>query len=282
MLASCDDISGTNRGRHGPPPTTGSEWVLTRYRLEYAARTDKGLVRSTNEDAFGTLPDDGMVVVADGMGGYSAGEVASQLAVDAILRHLNRNLGEDLDVDGCQTQAESAIEAANVAIWRATDDAPELKGMGTTVVLGIFLAQELAYAWVGDSRLYLLREQGLRRLTTDHTLVQELVAQGLFGSVEEAMEAGVGDNVLTRALGGERTVPVDVGVERLQDGDLFLFCSDGLNHMVPDAAIHDALAEGSLDLGGKAQRLVQLACEAGGMDNITIVLVRVSATDGDT
>jgi serine/threonine protein phosphatase PrpC len=254
---------------------TTSESVVTRHRLEFATRTDKGLVRRTNEDAFGTLPDDGMVVVADGMGGYSAGEVASQLAVDAILRHLHRSLDSAPGLADCQQQAVLAVDAANLAIWRATDKAPELKGMGTTVVVGIFLPRQLAYVWVGDSRLYRLRDGMLEQLTTDHTLVQELVSQGMFDTVAEAMEAGVGDNVLTRALGGERTVPVAQGSTDLRDGDLYLFCSDGLNHMVGDETIRLALTDGGPGLGARAERLIRVACEAGGMDNITVVLVQV-------
>jgi serine/threonine protein phosphatase PrpC len=255
----------------------GDDSALTRFRLEYATRTHKGLVRATNEDAFGTLPEDGMVVVADGMGGYSAGEVASQLAVDAILHHLIHNVGDRPNARHCQDQAELAVDAANLAIWRATDDAPELRGMGTTAVIGIFLDAELAFAWVGDSRLYRLRDGTLTQLTRDHTLVQELVSQGLFESVAAAMAAGVGDNVLTRALGGEKKVPVDTGAADVLDGDLFLFCSDGLNHMVDDDVIERALTTEGLELGPKAERLVNIACEAGGLDNVTVVLVKAVA-----
>lgn len=254
---------------------------MTHFRFEFASRSDKGLVRASNEDAFGTLPEEGMVVVADGMGGYRAGEVASQLAVDAVLRHLNQQRVKRPDAEGWLREAEQAVEEANLSIWRAADDAPELRGMGTTVVIGMFHEDRVGYAWVGDSRLYRMRQGKLSRLTRDHTLVEELVDQGLFDSVAEAMEAGIGDNVLTRALGAEEPVPVDVGSVRLQNGDLFMFCSDGLNHMVDNADLEIALADSALDLKGRAERMVDLACEHGGMDNITVVLVQVSA-DGDS
>jgi serine/threonine protein phosphatase PrpC len=246
------------------------------YRFEFASRTDKGLVRATNEDAFGTLPDDGMIVVADGMGGYQAGEVASQLAVDTVLRHLNRQLDRSPDLEGWLRETEQAVEEANLAIWRAADNTPELQGMGTTVVIGVFHEDKLGFAWVGDSRLYRMRNGNLSQLTCDHTLVQELVSQGMFESIDEAKAAGIGDNVLTRALGAEEPVPVEVGSVGLQEGDLYMFCSDGLNHMVRDDTLEIALADPKLDLNGRADRMVELAKDYGGMDNITVVLAQVT------
>lgn len=256
-----------------------SEPDLTPYHLEFSARTEKGLVRGTNEDAFGTFPDDGMVVVADGMGGYRAGEVASQIAVDTTLRHLHKSLNGNPTLQECLKQAENAVEEANLAIWRTADASPEIKGMGTTVVMGMFLPETLAFAWVGDSRLYRLRDGRLTQLTTDHTLVQELVTQGMFDSVEEAIEAGVGDNVLTRALGTEEPVPVGLGSTDVATDDLYMFCTDGLNHMVGDGVMEQALTERADSLQVMADRLIRLACDAGGSDNITVVLVRVSADE---
>jgi serine/threonine protein phosphatase PrpC len=252
--------------------------VLTQYRFKYVTRTDKGLVRTNNEDAFGTLPDDGMVVVADGMGGYQGGEVASRLAVDTVLRHLLKSSNGQPDLEQCLDEMEQAVERANLAIWRAADHAPELKGMGTTIVVGVFREGNLAFAWVGDSRLYLVRDGQLVQLTDDHTLVQELVRQGMFDSAAEAIEAGVGDNLLTRAVGVEEPVPIATGSMEVTPDDLYLFCTDGLTHMVADGNIERVLADMDLDLGAKADRMVQLACDAGGMDNVTVVLVKVAVT----
>lgn len=245
-------------------------------RIEFAAITDKGLVRSSNEDAFGLISEQGVVVVADGMGGYNAGEVASGIAVDNILSYLRQKITNDIPLDHCMDELEHAIETANSAIAEAVHAAPqERQGMGTTVVTGIFRHNSLGFAWVGDSRLYLLRNQRLVQLTTDHTLVQELVNQHLFASVEAAMMAGVGENVLTRALGAEGSLLVDVSSVEVGKGDILLFCSDGLNHMTDRRSIEKVLNTYKADLETKAEKLIQLACNAGGRDNITVVLAEV-------
>ncbi len=249
---------------------------MTEYRFEYVSRTDTGRVRQLNEDSIAVEPERGVVIVADGMGGYHGGEIASHLAVETIQQHLSRSLHDGLDLDTCLDEAERVVEEANRAIWQTTDKSPELRGMGTTVVVGLFRQNVLAYSWVGDSRLYRMRNGRLRQLNSDHTLVQELVNQGLFASVAEAVEAGVGDNVLTRALGADEPVLVDTGNTDIVPGDLYLFCTDGLNHMIADSDIESALSDESRDLGGKADRLVELACNAGGADNITLALIGVS------
>lgn len=246
-------------------------------RIEFAATTDKGLVRAANEDAFGLLSNHGVVVVADGMGGYNAGEVASRVAVDTILGYLREKVSAIKLVNRCMDELEHAIEKANSAIAEAVQAAPnERQGMGTTVVAGIFNENKINFAWVGDSRLYLLRSQRLVQLTTDHTLVQELVNQHLFPSIEAAMMAGVGENVLTRALGAEGSLIIDVGSVDIEKGDLLLFCSDGLNHMTDRRSIEKILKL-KIDLETKAEQLIQLACNAGGRDNITVVLAEIIA-----
>ena len=252
---------------------------MTQTHFECASRSDKGLVRTANEDAFRSLPETGIVVVADGMGGYRGGEVASQLAVDAVLNHLLESVARERQVEQCLDEMEQAVERANLAIWRAVGHAPELQGMGTTVVVGVFTEEDLAFAWVGDSRLYLMRNGRLVQLTDDHTLVQELVQRGMFDSAAEAIEAGVGDNLLTRAVGAEELVPVATGSMETAPDDIYLFCTDGLTHMVPDDIIERVLADGELELGAKADRMIQMACDAGGTDNVTVVLVKVAVVE---
>jgi protein phosphatase len=197
--------------------------------------------------------------------------------VERVLAHLRGNLDDGRSVEGCLAELERGVEAANDAILRAADATPGLTGMGSTVVAGVFAERDLAFAWVGDSRLYLLRHGSLVQLTSDHTLVQELVQAGLFDSVSRAVQAGVGDNVLVRALGTEEALAADTGSLELLDGDLLLFCTDGLNHMVGDRDIEEALAAGGTPLEARARRLVELACAAGGLDNVTVVLARVTA-----
>ena len=150
-----------------------------------------GLSREVNEDAVGTWPEGGIVVVADGMGGYRGGEVASRLAVNTVLASLRPHVGQDCSVERWLIELESAVQQAHLAVSRAADSAPELAGMGTTMLAGVFLPDELAFAWVGDSRLYLVRQGSMVQLTSDHTLVQELVQAGLFESVDRAVQAGV-------------------------------------------------------------------------------------------
>jgi protein phosphatase len=248
-------------------------------RLELVSLTDTGLVRTTNEDAFGTIPEKGIVVVADGMGGYSAGEVASAIAVKTVLSYLREQINEEMSLDRCLDESERAIEKANLAIAQSVQETPERRGMGTTIVVGIFRKNSLGFAWVGDSRLYLLRSQRLIQLTTDHTLVQELVNQHLFPSVGAAMDSGVGENVLTRALGAEGPLLVDVGSVDLVKGDILLFCSDGLNHMLDRRSMERVLNTPKASLDVKAKNLVRLACDAGGKDNVTVVLAEMITTN---
>lgn len=245
-------------------------------KIEFAGTSETGLVRSSNEDSFGLLPEHGVIIVADGMGGYNAGEIASSVAVDTISNYLRQHLTNETPLDRCIDEIERAIEAANLAIAEAVRAAPkERHGMGTTVVAGIFRQRGLGFAWVGDSRLYLLRNQRLVQLTLDHTLVQELVNQHLFPSVEAAVMAGVGENVLTRALGAEGQLLIDVHNIEIGKGDVLLFCSDGLNHMSDRRSIEKVLNTYKISLETKVERLIQLACNAGGRDNITVVLAEV-------
>lgn len=245
-------------------------------QFEYAWRTDRGRVRRHNEDAVTVLADLGLAVVADGVGGSRAGEVASQLAVDTIGEFFR---AQDLTrTQGAQARllAESAVVEANRAIRNRAQAEANLVGMGTTVVLGVAGIGWLAYANVGDSRLYRLRNRVLEQLSTDHSYIQQVVDQGLFRSRSEARLSGIGENILTRSLGSTPDVLVATGLTDLQPGDLLLFCSDGLTGMVPLDWLRQILvATGSTGLGPAADALVHLANERGGSDNITLALLRV-------
>jgi PPM family protein phosphatase len=246
------------------------------FKLEFAWRTDRGRVRSHNEDAVAVQAELGLVVVADGVGGASAGEVASQLAADTIRERFKRQSLPRTDPDKARLLAEAAVEEANRTIWQLAQTQTDCVGMGTTVVVGFAGAEWLAYANVGDSRLYRLRDQVLDQLSHDHSFIQEVVDQGFFRTLDDARRYGIGDNILTRALGSSPEVRVSSGVADLRTGDLYLFCTDGLTSMVPVDWLRQVLiAAADSPLGPAAEALVHLANERGGTDNITLALMRV-------
>jgi protein phosphatase len=234
-----------------------------------AAVTDRGRKRPSNEDAFGFSVEDGVFAVCDGMGGAAAGEIASSLAVDEVLRVFDgRFTGQTAPMPQL---GEEAIVAANDAIYTRSQRNYRLSGMGTTLV---FLVVEGARVWilnVGDSRCYRLRNGCLEQLTLDHSLVEEQVRLGRM-SRAEALRSPL-RNVITRALGTQCRVTPDTFELQAEPGDLFLLCSDGLTRELTDVTI-ESLLNAKLDLDDLNAELVRAANKAGGHDNITCVLVR--------
>lgn len=247
---------------------------MTVNSLELACRSHVGLVRENNEDSYTADEDYGLFVVADGMGGHCSGEIASRIAVEMAAEELGQVQHEDLadELDSLMLVGR-AVERANQAIFSEVDRHPEQSGMGTTVVAALFRDDRIYFAHVGDSRLYRFRNGHLHRLTRDHSLVQHLLDEGLFRDRAEAREAGVGDNVLTRCLGQDPNVEVDVGDADLKAGDIFLCCTDGLTGMVSDARIA-ALLSADEPLETSAARLEAAALAGGGTDNVSLVLAR--------
>jgi protein phosphatase len=248
---------------------------MAKRRLEYAWRTDKGLVRSLNEDAVAVHPEMRLVIVADGIGGASAGEVASRLAAHVISEHFRGYARAPVDRAEATELAREAVLEANRIIWDSARRSPRYAGMGTTVVVGVAGPDWMVFVHVGDSRLYLLRDDALHQLTRDHSLIQEVVDQGFFPTLEEAQRYGINENILTRGLGSSSVVDVDVGDVDMRPGDLYLYCTDGLSGMVGDEGIRTALSFEGAKLDTMSDRLVQLACDGGGLDNITVALTRV-------
>jgi len=242
--------------------------------------SDAGRVREHNEDTIGTDADIGLVVLADGMGGYKAGEVASGIAVRTIMSLLKDAVErEDLTVRDAATGLSrpgillrDAIQRANKIIYQTARTQANCEGMGTTVVAGLFFDDKLTIAHVGDSRLYRMRGQDFTQVTQDHSLLQELVARGFY-TPEEAQRAA-SKNYVTRALGVEPTVEVDVTEVPVLKDDLFLLCSDGLSDMVEDDDIQLTISTFGANLETLAKQLVLLGNDNGGRDNISIVLVR--------
>jgi protein phosphatase len=233
---------------------------------DQAARTDTGRARSANEDSYWVHSP--LFVLADGMGGAQAGEVASSTAVGVF-----RDLGGLPDGPGTYEERLAAmVERANVEVYAQAQSDDAFAGMGTTLTVAYVTPEDLAIAHVGDSRFYVLRDGVLEQLTDDHSLVGELVRRGQI-SAEEA-EDHPQRSIITRALGIEGEVVVDHFSWPVRDGDVFLLCSDGLTGMVPDALVAEIIASTD-QLAVAAQRLVAAANEAGGRDNITVILFRV-------
>jgi protein phosphatase len=255
-------------------------------RIAIGAKTDVGLTRAHNEDSYRAAPELGLFVVCDGMGGHRAGEVASQLAVEVIHGHLREaQAGANLPMVGTYDQRfsaqanrlASAIRLANQVIHGAARTKPDQAGMGTTVVAGLVTDQTLSVAHVGDSRLYLIRGDDIRQVTSDHSLVAEQVRRGLL--TEEEAERSSHRNVVTRALGVEASVEVDLEEVPLAIGDVVLLCSDGLTQGVKTSQIKEVVQQ-ELDPQAASERLVQMANEAGGTDNTTVILVALRAGPG--
>jgi protein phosphatase len=248
--------------------------------LEMIAVTDVGVKRDHNEDCVGIDAVQGIAVLADGMGGHNAGEVASAMAVDLVLRLLKDDLkkvdvGEMDNETGYSKEAlfaRKSVVTANNAIIEAAQFSPECAGMGTTVVVAVFYLDKLAVSHVGDSRMYLLRNEYLSHVTEDHSLIQEQVRRGLL-TAEDARNSSI-KNLVTRALGVEKDVEADVVEDIVQVGDIYLMCSDGLTDVVPDEAIRLTMLEYGNDFKSCAKALIDLANDAGGPDNISVILIR--------
>ena len=252
-----------------------------RGKINFAEITDTGRVREHNEDAIGSDPESGLLVLADGMGGYSAGEVASAIAVQTVtelaIEGANREARDDIDPhSGMMRQSivlRDAIYRANKIIYQTAQSQTQCEGMGTTIVACMFYDNKLSIAHVGDSRGYRVRGGAIEQITLDHSLLQELVDRGFY-SAEEAQRS-TNRNYVTRALGVEPTVEVDVKEYEVLPGDQYLLCSDGLCDMVEDEDIHLTINTFSDSLDVVGQQLVDLANDHGGRDNISVMLAHV-------
>lgn len=245
--------------------------------LAVAVRSDPGVVRSHNEDAVFADAELGIAILADGMGGYNAGEVASGMATTLLSTSFSRLLrgpaADETITEHPEQLISDEICGTNAAIFNASQSQSQYAGMGTTLVFAWFLDNRLFLAHVGDSRAYRWRDGGLRQLTRDHSLLQEQIDSGLI-SLEEARYSA-NRNLVTRALGIEPEVEVEVAVHDTRPGDLVLLCSDGLNDMLDDEEIAEILHETGDNLSFAAERLVDRANDNGGRDNVSVILVRV-------
>ncbi|MEQ8206836.1 MAG: Stp1/IreP family PP2C-type Ser/Thr phosphatase [Woeseia sp.] len=255
--------------------------MTLRGKIKLAEISDTGKVREHNEDAIGSNADIGLMVLADGMGGYNAGEVASGIAVQTITEQTAEGAVREernaLDPStGLMRQTivlRDAVARANKIIYQTAQSQTHCEGMGTTLVAAMFYDNRVSVAHVGDSRAYRLRNDKFQQLTLDHSLLQELVDRGFYS--EEEAQRSTNRNYVTRALGVEPTVDVEVQEFDVLPGDVYLLCSDGLPDMVEDEDIHLTISTFNASLDVVGQQLVQLSNEHGGRDNISVMLAEV-------
>jgi PPM family protein phosphatase len=240
---------------------------------EICSHTDPGLTRDNNEDAVGFDSLTGLGILADGMGGYNAGEIASGMAVAFIKSEMGRWLsqaGRHANAKEVRRALEICVENANHSIFNAANSNPQYTGMGTTLVVGVFQQTRLILGHIGDSRCYRLRGSEFQQITKDHSLLQEQIDAGLI-TPEQALTS-LNKNLVTRALGVEDAVMVEVNEHRVEVGDIYVMCSDGLSDMVNDKGIAGVML-GSGSIEQKAKQLIVAANEGGGRDNISVLLI---------
>ena len=253
-------------------------------KITYQAITDVGKKRKGNEDSLFVNADQRLFVVADGMGGHAAGEIASKVAVDAINEFVVLTSGdeeitwpfgldENISYDG--NRLKTAIRFANRKVLEATREKSEYEGMATTVAAVLVDGSSANLGHVGDSRVYLVREGKIEQLTSDHSWVNEQIQSGVISS-DQARSHPL-RNVVTRALGGKPDLQVDMQVHKIVPGDILLLCSDGLTTMIPDDDIARLVTEASGDVEKAGRALVAAANARGGEDNITVLLLRFDA-----
>jgi len=250
--------------------------------LDIASLSHPGMVRAHNEDSIFVDGEAGIAILADGMGGYSAGEIASGIAVTVVASGMLPELQSGRELSKVDVQSglthgaqllQQQIAAANKGIYEAAQARPECAGMGTTIVATVFCGNRVSIGHIGDSRCYRLRGEKFEQLTRDHSLLQEQIDSGALTA--EQAKFSLNKNLVTRALGIEAIVPADIAEYRMEANDIYLLCSDGLTDMVEPDVIQSIVDEKRSELAVAVADLVDIANQNGGRDNISVVLVRV-------
>src|SRR5450830_821460 len=235
--------------------------------LEIVRLTDVGQRRDHNEDTIASDIELGLVVLADGMGGYKAGEVASEIATLTIVAELKESM------QTLEPGLVDAVSKSNESIFSVSESQPQCAGMGTTLVVGLFTNNKLIAGHIGDSRMYRFRQGELVQITQDHSLLQEQLNSGLI--TPEQAKFSNNKNLVTRALGIDPEVELELHEHDVLPDDIYLLCSDGLSDLVPDEEISETLGTLSANLELAANQLIQMANDNGGKDNISVILVKV-------
>ena len=237
------------------------------------AKTDLGKARELNEDSYYIPTEENelrIYMLADGMGGYNGGEIASKLAIDSARKYLTNNFNTiPHDRINIEELVRSSMEYANMVVFEKSKEVPELEGMGTTLELVLGYGNKIYIGHVGDSRIYRVRKNIIRKLTTDHSYVEKLVKEGTI--TREEAENHPKKNMLMKALGCTPYVEPDLRARNFEKGDIFILCSDGLTNMVEEKQIYEIIKE---DIQNAAERLVDEANQAGGYDNITVIIIK--------
>jgi len=249
-------------------------------KIEIAGKTDVGSVRDHNEDAISTEPSLGLAILADGMGGHRGGEVASAITVSTIFDTLSTKLkaikeaatDEKTGFSMESVTVHDAIALANTNVFDSSSENSQYRGMGTTVVVLLFYDNRITVAHVGDSRLYRIRDGVFEQITRDHSLMQELIDRGFY--TQEQARKSLNKNLVTRAVGIEKTVNIDILEDVARPKDIYLLCSDGLSDMIEDDLIHETIKRNSDNLEKAAAELIEEANRHGGKDNISVILAR--------
>jgi serine/threonine protein phosphatase PrpC len=247
--------------------------------LEFAAKSHPGMVRSHNEDSITMAPECGLAILADGMGGYNAGEVASGMATAVLRNDLIGDLSEwypELTRRGTaklHTVLQARVTGANTAIYQSALSQPQYAGMGTTLAMALFRDRSVTTAHIGDSRIYRLRGEDYSQITRDHSLLQDQIDAGMV--TPEQAKLSMNKNLVTRALGVDPTVEAEINDYETEFGDIYLLCSDGLSDMVPDAEVRETLQLLGSNLELAASTLIQQANDYGGRDNVSVILIKV-------
>ncbi|OGB25417.1 MAG: protein phosphatase [Burkholderiales bacterium RIFCSPLOWO2_02_FULL_57_36] len=251
--------------------------------LKFAARTDTGLVRSHNEDSLAISADYGFAILADGMGGYNAGEVASGIATSVLKESLEQRLHTqqwDIRLNRGKRIQQMLVESiihANESIFEAARINPENTGMGTTLVVALFHHDRVTVAHVGDSRAYRLRKGEIVQITHDHSMLQEQIDAGLVS--EEGAQFARNRNLITRAMGVDYDIDVEIHEHQTEPGDIYILCSDGLSDMLSKQEILDTIITADASSEAACDELIKKANDNGGRDNISVILIRVQSEE---
>jgi protein phosphatase len=249
-------------------------------KVRVSVKSNTGLIRTVNEDSFfvntdyENLPD--IFIIADGMGGHNAGEIASKTAAEFTGEVLVNTPGALIDEDNIETNIIEAMEKANQKVFEMSKSKSENSGMGTTLIVSILLGKKLYIGHIGDSRVYLIRDNKINKITSDHSLVEELLRSGTL--TKEEAENHPKKNIITRAIGCSLVIDVDTYKQDVKEGDTILMCTDGLTNMVNESEIKNII-EKETDVDIASENLIKAANKNGGEDNITVILFKIDGVD---